>query len=253
MEDLCIECGQNRDDKKHGRYCIKCYNRRRAQGLRGTKSGTPPTPLNENGEKQCRVCETWKKAECFRHWRNQCTECEQKLKKEYSDKNREQINQIRRSYRTEYEKKFREKRPESKIIANYRIRIWQIVKRQKSRSSQQLICCDRQAFIDWLSFNFKDGESFDNYGKLWHMDHIIPCNAFDISDDEQVRQCFHWSNLAPLESSANMSKNDKICVDTIRFYRERAREFIKLDKNKDKGLTLLELTVPNLDSDIRAA
>jgi hypothetical protein len=47
--------------------------------------------------------------------------------------------------------------------------------------------------------------SWDNYGK-WHVDHIRPCASFDLSDKEQVLQCFNWRNLQPMWASENMSK-----------------------------------------------
>ena len=47
--------------------------------------------------------------------------------------------------------------------------------------------------------------SWENMGE-WHLDHIRPCASFDLTDPDQQRQCFHYSNLQPLWASDNLSK-----------------------------------------------
>jgi len=58
-----------------------------------------------------------------------------------------------------------------------------------------------------LEKQFVDGMSWKNYGRHgWHVDHIRPCCSFDLTDSEQVRECFHYSNLQPLWAKDNLSK-----------------------------------------------
>jgi len=54
------------------------------------------------------------------------------------------------------------------------------------------------------------GQSFENYGTAWHVDHIRPCASFDLSDPEQQRQCFHFTNLQPLWDEINLEKSDSL-------------------------------------------
>ena len=49
--------------------------------------------------------------------------------------------------------------------------------------------------------------SWDNYGD-WHIDHIIPCAAFDLTDIEQQKKCFNYKNLQPLWAEENLKKLD---------------------------------------------
>ncbi len=44
----------------------------------------------------------------------------------------------------------------------------------------------------------------------WHIDHIIPCSAFDLSKPEQQAICFHYTNMQPLEAFRNRKKHAKI-------------------------------------------
>jgi hypothetical protein len=56
----------------------------------------------------------------------------------------------------------------------------------------------------------QEGDEVDNYGRVWHIDHVMPCCAFDLTRPEQVRVCFHFTNLQPMFARANLSKNRKI-------------------------------------------
>ena len=51
------------------------------------------------------------------------------------------------------------------------------------------------------------------YGKvstlrLWHVDHIIPCTAFDLTVDENQRICFWYKNLQPMWAKENLQKSN---------------------------------------------
>jgi hypothetical protein len=52
--------------------------------------------------------------------------------------------------------------------------------------------------------------TWENYGPVWHVDHIRPCASFDLTDPAQQRECFHFSNLQPLFAAENLAKGDKI-------------------------------------------
>ena len=57
---------------------------------------------------------------------------------------------------------------------------------------------------------FKEGMSWGNYGKNgWHIDHIKPRCKFNLVDDDQLKVCFHYSNLQPLWEFENRAKGSK--------------------------------------------
>lgn len=75
----------------------------------------------------------------------------------------------------------------------------------KLARTQQLVGCNFSFLRSWIQQKFKPGMAWNNYGE-WHIDHIIPCAAFDLSRLEQQRQCFHYTNLQPLWAADNFEK-----------------------------------------------
>jgi hypothetical protein len=52
---------------------------------------------------------------------------------------------------------------------------------------------------------FKPGMTWENHGQ-WHIDHVVPCAHFDLTDPGARKQCFHFSNLQPLWAAENIRK-----------------------------------------------
>ena len=63
-----------------------------------------------------------------------------------------------------------------------------------------------------LEKQFQPGMTRKNHG-LWHIDHIKPCVTFDLSDPEQQKKCFHYTNLQPLWAFDNISKGKRVLGD----------------------------------------
>ena len=75
----------------------------------------------------------------------------------------------------------------------------------------ELIGCGYDQLKEHIQIRFKDGMSFDNYGD-WEMDHIIPVSKFDMNNIEDIKKCFHFSNLQPLWKPENRKKYNKILL-----------------------------------------
>lgn len=73
-----------------------------------------------------------------------------------------------------------------------------------------MLGCTLDQFKRHIENLWLDGMSWENYGKLgWHLDHIIPCASFDLTDPQQQKKCFHYSNIQPLWAIDNWSKGCK--------------------------------------------
>lgn len=73
-----------------------------------------------------------------------------------------------------------------------------------------IVGCSRPALIAHIEAQFQPGMSWDNYGRDgWEIDHIKRCATFDLTDEAQVRECFHYTNLRPLWRLDNMRRPRK--------------------------------------------
>lgn len=73
-----------------------------------------------------------------------------------------------------------------------------------------LVGCRKPDLIAYIERLFQPGMSWANYGLGgWEIDHIIPCNAFDLTDPAQQRACFHYTNLRPLWRADNLRRAKK--------------------------------------------
>lgn len=86
---------------------------------------------------------------------------------------------------------------------------------KKQSTTMKLTGIDSDGLVRWLEGQFVDGMSWENHGE-WHVDHIIPCAAFDLTDADQQRVCFHYTNLRPLWGAENLVKRDSLPIQRER-------------------------------------
>lgn len=68
-----------------------------------------------------------------------------------------------------------------------------------------------EEFKLWISRNFEKEMSWNNHGRtVWHIDHKKPMSFFDLTNEEQVKQAWNFTNLQPLTAKKNLSKGHKI-------------------------------------------
>lgn len=130
---------------------------------------------------------------------------------------RPEVKRRRQSYRRlpkvkKYLQRYQQHRlltdPAFKLTSNLRRRVHSVLRgRPPSAHTLDLIGCDVDFLRRWLEAKFQPGMTWENYGE-WHVDHIMPCASFDLSDPVQQRTCFRWTNLQPLWASDNIRKSD---------------------------------------------
>lgn len=149
------------------------------------------------------------------------------IKKEKPNLTEEEKSEIKKQKRREYYQKCKKSgkikewvknyksNPNVKIAFNLRSRISSAIKRLdkdniKYKNSMELIGCSIENLHNYLESKFVDGMSWNNYGfRGWHIDHIIPCSSFDLTDEDNQKKCFHYTNLQPLWWKDNIIKSNK--------------------------------------------
>jgi hypothetical protein len=133
-------------------------------------------------------------------------------KGEYYKKNKDKIAK----YNVKYSREKYKTDPQFRLGTCIRTRIKdaltynRITSIKKTQRTEELLGCTIEECKIYLESLFKEGMSWDNYGyRGWHIDHIVPCSAFDLTNIEEQKKCFHYTNLQPLWAKDNLSKGNK--------------------------------------------
>lgn len=117
----------------------------------------------------------------------------------------------------EYRMLRKQQDPEFAIRSHLRARLSDIVRHGRGKRSESAINLTG-ASIDELRRHiekqFKRGMSWTNYGLKWHIDHIIPCSCFDLTNVRQQAVCFNYLNLRPCWAKENLRKGNRILEDS---------------------------------------
>ena len=130
---------------------------------------------------------------------------------ENRDKTLARCKQYRQQHLEEYYDRTRKRyhtNPMVRLKTNVRNLVYNALQKQlqqKTNHTQELCGCSWEELKLHLESQFVDGMSWDNQGE-WHVDHIRPCASFDLSDLEQLKSCFHYTNLQPLWAEDNIRK-----------------------------------------------
>lgn len=85
-------------------------------------------------------------------------------------------------------------------------KLLRISKAPKYDTTFALVGCSIEFLRGYLQGMFKDGMQWNNI----HIDHIRPLASFDLTDPDQQRQAFHFSNLQPLFAADNIRKGARL-------------------------------------------
>lgn len=184
------------------RECRKQIQKKWSIGNKEKKKETDKIYRENNKER---------KRENDKNWRTLNKEKKKETDRIYRENNKERI----KSWKLENRSKLREYQniwrqiPKNKIIDNQRSRLHSSLIR-KDKKTIDYIYCSGIFLKKWIEWQFNSNMTWDNYGKYWHIDHVIPCSHHELNKD-----VFKWCNLRPLEASKNLSKNNKIVQHDI--------------------------------------
>lgn len=186
---ICSDCGENKSVDEY--YKSKTY----ITGILG----------------RCKTCHNKKCANRMKIRIKSDDEYSKKMKeykKKWKTANRGKIIEYLRRWEEKNPEKVKEYRnkPHRKLSSNLRKRLREFVKGQRRFPG---VGCTRERLVSHIESLWDEGMTWDNYGQ-WHIDHIMPCSAFDLMDPKQIEECFHYTNLQPLWAKENIIKSNKV-------------------------------------------
>src|SRR3990167_4949073 len=79
---------------------------------------------------------------------------------------------------------------------------------QKKGSAVSDLACSIDLLKEYLEDKFTEGMSWTNFGlDGWHIDHIKPLSAFDLSSREEFLEACHYTNQQPMWARDNLKKD----------------------------------------------
>jgi hypothetical protein len=203
----CKDCGKK--TKGFGIRCYACANKLKAQLY-------PRPKKNKIDMKKYHKEYYQKNKEKYKIYYQTHKEQHSKSVKKWYDNHKQQRVEAARIWRKNHRKQINEQHKKRlkkdinfKLKCYLRSRIYNVLKgNYKSKRTLELLDCSLKFFKQYLESRFKQGMTWENYGK-WHIDHIRPCASFDLSKAEEQAKCFNYTNLQPLWAKENLSKKDK--------------------------------------------
>lgn len=117
----------------------------------------------------------------------------------------------RNAYNREYATRRYVSDPQFKLRRLLRTRLKRALMSQHITTSFQshakFLGCSVEHALQHIEKQFEPWMSWENHGtKGWHIDHIKPLSAFDLTDPVQVAEACHYTNLRPLHWQENLTK-----------------------------------------------
>jgi hypothetical protein len=154
----------------------------------------------------CKYCNEVKAKTRFRHNRLKCKDCERED-------------------------------PFEKFKRYVRTRIYNCLKGNKTKHAHEYLGCSPDEYLKWILFNASEF-TLENYGQVWHIDHIIPLSKFDFENEQDKFMAFNWRNTMPLLAKENLAKNNKVLKPQIE------QHLLKLtDYHTEKNIELPQIYI----------
>ncbi|MEP6749427.1 MAG: hypothetical protein ABJB86_16950 [Bacteroidota bacterium] len=85
--------------------------------------------------------------------------------------------------------KFREKKKWQIALRRY------VIEQQACVPYAPYFGLDIKTMRAWFETQFEDGIGWDDFGKAWRFDHLIPVACFDFNDDDDLQLCWNFTNI----------------------------------------------------------
>jgi hypothetical protein len=148
-----------------------------------------------------------RQAETCRRYRERNVDKRRKSAREWAQRNRAKgMARFRERYATD---------PAFNIAIKVRRRIHMALRsgyagKRRAGSIIELLGCSYEQLKQHIERQFIKGMTWEGcFNGSIELDHIRPCSSFNLTDAEQQRVCFHYTNLQPLWAKDNLIKAAK--------------------------------------------
>jgi len=116
-----------------------------------------------------------------------------------------------KKYSSIYSKNRKQIDPEFRLSEHLRTRINikfnKFIKLNKdSLKIIDLLGCSLNEYKQHIESQFKPEMNWSNQGKIWEIDHIIPISKFDLTNQNEQKKAFHYTNTQPLFKTTQIAK-----------------------------------------------
>jgi hypothetical protein len=182
-------------------------------------------------QSQCKSCKNKHYTQNKDKWEDYALKNKEKIQKtniKWNSLNKEHISSYNSLYNKEnkakknkYWKEWYDNNPtyhKDKYANDLNFRIKQILRARinqalrgnmKEKSSLDLLGCTIEEYKKYLEKQFDENMNWENYGTYWEIDHIKPCDSFDLSSLEEQKKCFMFTNTQPMDVISNRIKSNK--------------------------------------------
>jgi hypothetical protein len=89
-------------------------------------------------------------------------------------------------------------------VKTYQLALRRILKAETSSKHQifKYLGTDTPGFIHYIKSNLRHLK-LEDLGKTWEIGHIVPVNYFDQTNENDLKLCWNYENLIPLEKHIN--------------------------------------------------
>ena len=196
--------------------------------------------------KMCPTCSRQKRLDRCKSYKQTHKEQVSDYNKVYKEEHKEEVDEYNRVYnienreeiqqrQTKQQRERRKKDPEFKLSKSIRRDFYSFVigvnSNPKIKDMEKIIGCNHSHLICWIEHQFTENMSWNNYGNVWHIDHVLLCSMFNMLVNEECNTCFAWENTRPLYALLNL-KRKKFTIHDLLFQEIRMHYFKNhVDKN----------------------
>lgn len=107
--------------------------------------------------------------------------------------------------------KYKRDRPLTILCARVRTRLAAAFAKggvKRPGKTTKMLGCDWSFYMAYISARMRPGMTWENQGKVWHIDHVIPFST--ARTPRELAKLCHYTNTQPLFALENIIKNDRV-------------------------------------------